>query len=58
MAPVQFTFSSYEGIRFIFQIYSFQVEYFRFQINVVFFGATGVTKYLKLSNKQLFKAEI
>ena len=41
---VQFTFSSYESISFIFQIYNF-----RFQINVGSFGAIDVTKYLKLS---------
>ena len=44
MAPVQFTFSSHKAISFIFQIYNF-----KFQINVGLFGATDVTKYLKLS---------
>ena len=44
VAPVQVRFSSYEGIRFMFQIYNF-----RFQMNVGSSGATDVTKYLKLS---------
>ena len=44
VAPVQFTFCSYEAICFIFQIYSFQIYDFRFQINVGASGATEVTK--------------
>ena len=47
--PVQFTFCSYEAIRFIFRIYSFQIYNFRIQINVGASGATDVIKYLKLS---------
>ena len=39
-----FFIGTYEAISFIFQIYNF-----RFQINVGSFGATDVTKYLKLS---------
>ena len=49
VAPVQFMFSSYEAISFIFWIYSFQIYNFRIQINVGASGATDVTKYLKLS---------
>ena len=44
VAPVQFTFCSYEAISFIFQIYLFQIYDFRFQINVGASGATEVTK--------------
>ena len=43
VAPVQFMFS------FIFQIYSLQIYSFGFQISVGSFGATNMTKYLKLS---------
>ena len=44
VAPVQFTFCSYEAGSFIFWIYSFQIYDFRFQINVGASAATDVTK--------------